>query len=232
MKRTMPTRIKGLLATAGVLALLAGATPASAYFITVSGVAAPDGSGLTTAIAGTTVLTFNELTAPLTGSFTYDGVGFSGGGAVVLGSASNSYAAPAGDTTNYLVAGGPPGFTGSETLAITGSSSDYFGLYWGSMDAYNTLTFLDGGTVVASLTGSDVAAGGDANGNQSLLGTNNYLNIFNLPSYDTVTLGSTSPNFEVDNIAFGTVSVPEPGTLALLGAGLIGLGFIRRRRAI
>ncbi len=230
---TKITRIRGLLATAGVLALLAGATPASAYILTVGGVAAPSGGGLTTGVAGATVLTFDSLTTPMTGSFTYDGVAFSGGGEVVLGSTSGQFASPAGDTTNYLVAGGPPSHTGSETLTISGPSSNYFGLYWGSMDSYNTLTFLDGSTVVATITGGDVAAGGNANGNQSLLGTNNYVNLFDLPNYDKVVLSSTNPNFEVDNVAFGAVStVPEPGTLALLGAGLIGLGFIRRRRAL
>jgi len=155
-------------------------------------------------------------------------VNFSGNGAVENGSSSGQFAAPDGDTTNYLVAGGPTAFTGSENLAITGPSSNYFGLYWGSMDAYNTLTFLNGGSVVATITGSDVAAGGNANGGQAGLGTNNYVNIFNLPQYDSVVLTTTQANFEVDNIAFG--QVPEPATLALFGAGLLGLGALRRRK--
>ena len=36
----------------------------------------------------------------------------------------------------------------------------------------------------------------------------------------------------IDNVAFGSVSVPEPGTLALLGLGLIGMGLTRRRKKV
>jgi hypothetical protein len=221
------------LAAAGVLALIGGAQHAQAYTVTVGGIAALDGSGLTTAIGSATVLTFNSLSAPKFGSFSYAGVDFSGDGGVVMASSSGQYAAPANDMTNYLIAGGPSSYTGTETLAISGPSSDYFGLYWGSMDAYNTLTFLNGSTVVATITGSDVAAGGNANGNQTLLGTNNYINIFDLPNYTTVALSTTQANFEVDNVAFG--QVPEPGSLGLLGGGLVGLvgfGTIRRKRLL
>jgi len=35
-----------------------------------------------------------------------------------------------------------------------------------------------------------------------------------------------------DNLHFGRVPVPEPGTLALLALGLAGLGFARRRKAV
>lgn len=44
--------------------------------------------------------------------------------------------------------------------------------------------------------------------------------------------GVANDGYGLDNVAFGSaVAVPEPGTLAMLGVGLAGLGFLRRRRA-
>src|SRR5262249_6896811 len=88
-------------------------------------------SGTTTSVAGATVVT------------SYAGLpaSYAGDGSVVSGSLSGYYAAPAGDSTPYLSVAWPKS-NGSETYtADLGQSFDYFGLYWGSMDDYNTLKF-------------------------------------------------------------------------------------------
>ena len=56
---------------------------------------------------------------------------------------------------------------------------------------------------------------------------------FNLGSISNLNITLTSSNdfVNIDNLYFGTV-VPEPGTLALLGIGLAGMGLARRRRKV
>ena len=46
----------------------------------------------------------------------------------------------------------------------------------------------------------------------------------------TVTGGSSGQIWGLDALDFGGDSIPEPGTLALFGLGLAGLGFARRRK--
>lgn len=165
-------------------------------------------------------------------------VSFTGTGQVVQGAASGLYAAPfisgsngagfggqapGADTTRYLSTG-----IGSIAFDFT-SNQTYFGLLWGSVDNYNTLSFYNGANLVGSFTGSQVWAAAD--GDQGTQGTF-YVNFNDLTgSFNKVVATSTQYAFEIDNVAYNSRNnVPEAGsTVALLGLGLAGLVSLRRK---
>jgi hypothetical protein len=160
------------------------------------------------------------------------GVTFSGGAIIVNnapGTAAGISATPAGDTTNYMsILGGK-----SETLTFTGGSKNTFGLYWGSIDAYNEIQFFSGATSVADYFGNTLNAVPPvgSNGDQTSLTTNAYI-LFTGLSFDKVVLSSSTNSFEFDNVyaASRVGGVPEPSTWAMMVLGFAGIGFMAYRR--
>jgi hypothetical protein len=204
-------RIGKLLAGLSVAALTTSAHAAVIYSFEDAGV-------LSSKVAGATTIDFNDGTC---GAYT----SCSGHSGLVTGSVSGQYATPYGISDRYMTVG-----NSSATLSL-GDSYDYFGLYWGSIDTYNHLSFYLGDDLV------DTFGGGDlpplvANGNQVAWSSNRYLNFFFTDGdlFDRIVVRSDGYAFESDNHAVASVSVPEPVTLSLLAAGLLGIGITRRRR--
>lgn len=142
---------------------------------------------------------------------------------IVQGGANNSEGAMPFPTTgsDYLSVkkGGQADFVFASALERT------FGFQWGSIDAYNTISFLLNGVLQTSFTGSQVVSSPvAANGNQGLNGSA-YVTFAGV--FDAVRLTSSGNSFEIDNLS--VQAVPDAGTtVALLGASLLGLAFFRR----
>ena len=191
----------------------------------------------------------NQFTSPYAASVTVEDFEddpyvwwqWSGSGEIVLGDVVNKYSAPAGvdsankDLSKYVTVPDPDGGSVGSILVTElgnpGEAFNYFGIWWGSMDAYNTLTFYRGGAEVLSFTGAAVITDGASYGDQLAYGSNHYVNFFfsGSESFDSFKMSSSNFAFEADNIAIGNVPVPVPPAIWLLGSGLVGLLSVRRK---
>lgn len=249
-KRVSPM-LKNITIAVGVTALLGATMPAQAVTITYDH--SHDSLGLPTSIvAGALVNNFDtsNFTDWNSGPNPVLGTIASGGGFhFVTGDVSGKYAAPfisdgpiagSDDPTVYLSI--PSSSSSGDLTLLLDKTFDYFGLFWGSIDTYNSISFLMDGVTVGSYSGTDVINPNAANGNQTAPSTNTYVNFFDLPAFNAVKLASAGYAFELDNIALATLTctsncggtgtaIPEPATFGLFGLGLVSLGLAARRRS-
>ncbi len=182
-------------------------------------------SGLSSPVAGAQTTTFDGLSSATASPYTGNSAVFSWSGFTapfVTGTSVGCNAAPLGDSTTYMVIGGCGGPT---SVTASFHPTDYAGFLLGSADAYNGVSIWDGSTLVASYTGAQLIPPG--NGDWSLTG---YVNFHaSGGTFDSAVFTSQRAALEMDN--FSVSETPEPGTLAMIGVGLLALG-CRLRKAI
>ena len=210
-----------LLAASLIVAIAGAVTPAKATPFTIT----PSATGPVTGAA------YDNLNAGAAGP----SITFTGNAGYVTGASPYNYAPPVLSNGNGSAFGNANGTDTSQYIAVEGNASaqihfsgvqQYFGLLWGSVDSFNTLSFYDNAALIGAISGANVT--GSAIGDQSANGTY-YVNINSSLPFNTVIASSSGNSFEFDNLAYAT-PVPEPTSLAIFGTGLALLAFTTRFR--
>jgi hypothetical protein len=144
---------------------------------------------------------------------------FQGNAGIVQGSVYDVYKQPLGDDTSYAYVG-----LGGTIIAMLGNAGvgvNYFGLYWGSGDEYNTLTLTDpqGHQSVWGAGGIQIP------GWASLLNNpDSYVEFLDTgDNWVSAVWTSSTAAFEFDNVTFGVIN-PEPTSVALGAIGFFAMG--------
>jgi hypothetical protein len=144
-------------------------------------------------------------------------------------------------TAAFTAVEGPPPAAGSSATYTSFAAGNIFQIFWGSVDTFNTLTFKNGGTTIASITGGSLAPLAFGLGHDLVT-----LSITDGSIFDTVVVSSSVNAFEFSNLIVtcnvennpdcrgGQVNpVPLPAALPLFASGIAGLGGLfgwRKRR--
>lgn len=228
-KPEITTKWFGVSALIGMAVVTANA--AQAITLTTSSASAY------TQVAGAQQIFFEGVTPRYDlgpGTYTENGATYSGEGAIRNTSIGGVTAAPPtlgayvqGSNNNFLTLGANEE-RGPVTIDFA-KDIDYFGLYWGSIDSYNSIQLLYQGAVIGSFSGTDVHAA--ANGDQSVNGAR-YVNFFATGSerFDQVRLFSNGAALESDNHAYR--DVPTPAVLLPAIGGMFAGAVRRKQRSV